>query len=67
MSISVHLNCLETLVSSANLNTVLDVSSSTSFIYVKDNVDPSNDLWGTRLKSFLYLVNQPTGGVVAPL
>ena len=37
--------------SSANLSTLLDMSSSKSFIYIKDSIGPTTDPCGTPLKT----------------
>ena len=42
---------LNTFVSSANLSTLLDMSSSRSFIYVKNNIGLNTDPCGTPLKT----------------
>ena len=42
---------LNTFVSSANLSTLLDMSSSKSFIYIKNSIGPNSDPCGTPLKT----------------
>ena len=42
---------LNTFVSSANFSTLLDMSSSKSFIYIKNSIGPNTDPYGTPLKT----------------
>ena len=42
---------LNTFVSSANLSTLLDMTSSKSFIYIKNSIGPNTDPRGTPLKT----------------
>ena len=42
------LNCF---VSSPNVSTLLDMSSSKSFVYIKNSTGPNTDLYGTPLKT----------------
>ena len=42
---------LNTFVSSANFSTLLDVSSSKSFIYIKNSIGPNTDPCGTPLRT----------------
>ena len=42
---------LNTFVSSANLSTLLDMSSSKSFIYIKNRIWPNTDTCGTLIKT----------------
>ena len=42
---------LNTFVSSANFSTLLDMSSSKSFIYIKNSIGPNTDQCGTPLRT----------------
>ena len=42
---------LNSFVLSANLSTLLDMSSSRSFIYIKNSIGPNTDPCGTPLKT----------------
>ena len=50
LSVSLE-NFLNTFVSSANLSSLLDMSSSKSFIYIKNSIGPNTDPCGTPLKT----------------
>ena len=46
--------------SSANLSTLLDLSSSKSFIYIKNSIGPNADPCGTPLKTYFQFEISPS-------